>query len=87
MKPEDLPADHPVRAIPQPTIPDGSTGALDFIGSVETARGFLRAYDRTGELVWFYGPMDHYTVRHLAASLLDHADELELCERNRTRLN
>lgn len=87
MKPDELPADHPVRAIPKPAVPDGAVGAMDFIGDRTTARGFFRAYDRAGELVWFYGPVDHYVVRHMAASLLDHADELELCERNRPRLN
>ena len=88
MEPEDLPADHPVRAIPRPELPDGTVGAMDFIGDTATARGFFRAYNRAGELVWFYGPVRHLEVRAMAASLLDNADELELHEReNRSRLN
>jgi len=83
VKPEELPPDHPVRTIPPPRVPDGAVGAMDFIGSYETARGFFRAYSREGELVWFYGPVDHLVVRGMAASLLDHADELELAERER----
>jgi hypothetical protein len=84
----DLPEDHPVKSIPPPTLPDGAVGAMDFIGDTTTARGFFRAYNRAGELVWFYGPVRHLEVRAMAASLLDNADELELCERaNRSRLN
>jgi hypothetical protein len=85
VKPEDLPDDHPVRAIPQPQLPDGASGAFDFIGDRVTARGFFRAYDQSGTLVWFYGPVDHLVVRHMAASLLDNADELELADRERER--
>jgi hypothetical protein len=85
VKPDDLPDDHPVKAVPAPPLVRGSMGAMDFIGDETTARGFFRAYDDTGALVWFYGPVDHLLVRHVGANLLDNADRLELADRERKR--